>query len=64
MWIETSRDGLVRLFDDDVLPPDDARECDESAYYLEFSDSGRAQVKQEVGEAYVAHYDDIEPVTK
>jgi len=59
MWIETSRDGLRRLFNADVIPDELEDDVEIDDYHLEFSENGVAQVKRPVGEAYIAHYDDI-----
>ena len=57
MHIQTDDDGLVELFDADVVPAADERTCDRSDYRLEFSANNLAQCKREVGEAYIAKYD-------
>ena len=61
MWIETSRDGLRRLFNTDVIPDPDELDADVDVddFHVEFSEKGTANVKEQVGEAYIAHYDDI-----
>lgn len=50
MWIKSTNDATRRLFDADLM--------DEP---VEFSENGTAQVSEDVGEALVSHYDDIQP---
>lgn len=50
MWIETTNAATQSLFNDELM--------DEP---IEFADTGRAQVPDDVGERLVAHYDTIVP---
>lgn len=61
MWIKTSRDGLRRLFNADVIPDPDELDADVDVddFRIQFSEKGTANVKEQVAQAYIAHYDDI-----
>jgi hypothetical protein len=57
MYVHSENEQLVELFDDDLVPP----EGDPAAYRLEFTDNHLAQCKDQVGEAYIDNYGEIEP---